>query len=88
MKEDRDFLLIKKTHLEFSENRDVDKTYCPSEVARKLYPNNWRDKMDLVRKVANTLVESGTLITLQKGENQSELPSKIKGPIRLRKKVS
>lgn len=88
MKEDRDFLLIKKTHLEFSEKRDVDKTYCPSEVARKLYPNNWRDKMDLVRKVANTLVESGTLITLQKGEIQSELPSKIKGPIRLRKKVS
>lgn len=79
---------MKKTHLEFSEKRSLDKTYCPSEVARKLYPDNWRDKMDSIRKVADTLVESGTLITLQKGDIQTELPSKIKGPIRLRKKGS
>lgn len=42
------------------------KTCCPSEVARKLYPNNWREKMDLVRQCAQFLVEYGYILSLSK----------------------
>ncbi|WP_010231595.1 DUF3253 domain-containing protein [Gillisia marina] len=78
--------LIKASHLKFANERASDKTYCPSEVARELFPNEWRDKMDLVRIVADDLVKSGHLLVLQKGEIKLELPSKLVGPIRLRKK--
>ena len=77
---------IKKLHLKFAEDRGLDKTYCPSEVARELFPDNWREKMDLVRDIADELVIEGKLIVLQKGFEKNELPSKLTGPIRLRKK--
>lgn len=76
---------IQNTHLQFAEARGFDKTYCPSEVARKLFSDNWRDKMDLVREVANELVKNEKLVVLQKGEIRTDLPSELKGPIRLRK---
>ena len=78
--------LIKASHRKFAEMRDHGKTYCPSEVARELFPNDWRDKMDLVRSVADILVESGELLVLQKGEIKKDLPSKLMGPIRLQKR--
>lgn len=74
---------LKAAHLKFSEQRGFEKTYCPSEVARELFPDDWRDKMDLVREVADNLVKEGKLIVLQKGEIKDELPSKLTGPIRL-----
>ncbi|MGB6151833.1 MAG: DUF3253 domain-containing protein [Pricia sp.] len=72
-------------HLKFAEDRGTDKTYCPSEVARKIYPDDWRPKMDLVRQVADTLVESGKLVVLQNGRKIDDKPSEATGPIRLRK---
>jgi len=78
--------VIQISHLKFAEERGLEKTYCPSEVARELFKKDWRDNMDLVRKVADKLVKSGDLLVLQKGEIKSGLPSKLKGPIRLRKK--
>lgn len=77
---------IKQNLLRFAQERGADKTYCPSEIARLLYPDCWRDKMDLVRKEADILVEAGELVVLQKGLIQQKLPSDLKGPIRLRKK--
>ncbi|SFB71026.1 DUF3253 domain-containing protein [Kaistella jeonii] len=65
---------IKKLHLEFSEDRGLDKTYCPSEVARELFPDDWREKMDLVRKVADELLIEGKLIVLQKGLEKKNYP--------------
>ncbi len=59
-------------------------TFCPSEVARALYPNSWRDKMEAVRTVADALVANGQLEVLQKGEVIREMPTAAKGPIRLR----
>ena len=86
MTDNRTTNLIMASHLNFAENRDHGKTYCPSEVARELFPNDWRDKMDLVRSVADILVESGELLVLQKGEIKKGLPSKLMGPIRLQKR--
>ncbi|QLG46498.1 DUF3253 domain-containing protein [Costertonia aggregata] len=79
---------IKDLHLQFAEERGLDKTYCPSEVARKFAPDIWRDKMDLVREVADNLVTSGQLIALQKGVKIVKKPSEARGPIRLQKKRS
>lgn len=77
---------IHNSHLKFAEERGLEKTFCPSEVARELYPENWREKMDLVREVADELVRIGKLSVLRKGQIKPELPSELVGPIRLRKK--
>lgn len=81
-----EIIKIKILHLKFAKDRGHESTYCPSEVAREFAPNNWRDYMDEVRKVADTMVKDGILVTLQKGMIISEMPSEVKGPIRLRKK--
>ncbi len=86
MTKDIEFLKIHSSLLKFSDKRGFRKTYCPSEVSRELFPNNWRDKMELVREVADELVKSGHLLVLQKSKIKMELPSKLTGPIRLRKK--
>ncbi|MHA7056075.1 DUF3253 domain-containing protein [Aquimarina sp. M1] len=77
---------IKEAHLKFAKSRETNCTYCPSEVARALFPESWRNQMDNVRQVADDLVESGHLVTLQKGKVISEKATEAKGPIRLRKK--
>ena len=77
---------IRQAHLQFAESRGLEKTFCPSEVARALFPESWRDKMELVRKIADHLVVEKKLVALQNGLIKSELPSKLIGPIRLRKK--
>ncbi len=70
--------------LKFANARGLDKTFCPSEVAGHLFPDNWAEKMDDVRKAADTLVQENQMVVMQKGEVKNELPSQLKGPIRLR----
>ena len=77
---------IESEHLKFAKDRGLGATYCPSEVARSLFPKNWRDYMHNVRAVADDLVKQKLLVTLQKGKIISDLPTKAKGPIRLRLK--
>ena len=72
-------------HLKIASERGTSKTFCPSEVARALFPEEWRDKMDLIREVADNLVSSKTLEVLQQGKIIDDLPTKAYGPIRLRK---
>jgi hypothetical protein len=81
-----DYSRIESKHLEIANKRGVVKTYCPSEVARQLFPNAWRDKMDNVREVADDLWKDGKLIVSQFGKDLNILPSKVKGHIRLREK--
>jgi hypothetical protein len=63
--------------------RGQGKTICPSEVVRRLYPDNWREKMDDVRQVARELVKKDKIEITQKGEVVDPL---ARGPIRLRLK--
>jgi len=63
-----------------------DSSFCPSEIARIYFDENWRDGMDMVREVADELVRENKLITLQKGVIIQNLPSEAKGPIRLKRK--
>ncbi len=72
--------------LKLADERGLEKTFCPSEVARQLFPNYWRDKMDEIRKEADILIKENKLVVMQKEIIQKDLPSKLKGPIRLRLK--
>jgi uncharacterized protein (DUF2461 family) len=65
-----------------SAQRGNDKTICPSEVARKLWPDDWRVHMDEVRKIAIELRDQGKVAITQKGEEVSG--NEFVGPIRIR----
>jgi len=74
--------LIRAEILRLTEKRGAEKTICPSEVVRNLYPQSWRLEMELVRMVAGELVREGKIEVLQRG--QCVDPASAKGPIRLR----
>jgi hypothetical protein len=75
---------IKNCILEKLLKRGVGKTICPSEVARELYPKNWREKMEDIRKVSKILVVEVKIVITQKGEVVD--PNDFEGPIRLKLK--
>lgn len=77
---------VKIAHIKLANSRGNECTYCPSEVAREIFPESWREQMSLVREIADDLVTSGELVVFQKGTIISEKPTEAKGPIRLRKK--
>lgn len=56
------------------------RSICPSDVARVIGGESWRDQMTQVRAVAGDLVELGEVTITQKGE---EVPVDVPGPIRL-----
>ncbi|MFD0792598.1 DUF3253 domain-containing protein [Mucilaginibacter litoreus] len=73
---------ISDTVLTMAAERAPDKTVCPSEIARALFPADWRKHMDEVRAAAITLQEKGKIIITQKGEPVDV--NHIKGPIRIK----
>ncbi|WP_419800809.1 DUF3253 domain-containing protein [Mucilaginibacter sp.] len=73
---------IKKAILQQATERGADKTICPSEVARKLFPENWRTQMQIVRDAAFDLQAQNKIQILQKGKTVD--PKITKGPIRIR----
>lgn len=73
---------IKEKILELTLKVGPEKTICPSEVARILWPDDWRDHMEEVRQVAIDLQAAGKIVICQKGVPVTDL--QFKGPIRLR----
>ncbi|MEM9804766.1 MAG: DUF3253 domain-containing protein [Cyanobacteria bacterium P01_D01_bin.56] len=69
--------LLDKVH-----QRGMDKTICPSEVARALDNEQWRDLMDAIRAVGQTLAAEGKIVVTQRGQVVN--PNTAKGPIRYR----
>lgn len=62
--------------------RGADKTICPSEVAKSVFGDNWRDQMQAVRDAAFELASENKVEITQKGiEVDLE---QLKGPIRIR----
>ena len=57
-------------------------TICPSEAARSVEPEQWRDLMEPTRAAARRLVAQGKIEITQKGRPVD--PSTARGPIRLR----
>lgn len=67
--------------------RGVDKSICPSEVARALapghVPDDWRGLLTGVRRAARELARAGRIEILRKG-HAVDPGAEIKGVIRLR----
>ncbi len=65
--------------------RAVDASICPSEVARRLWPEpGWRDAMPTVRRVACALASDGVL-RITRGDAELDPRALSDGPIRLRR---
>lgn len=73
---------IRKTILVQVRQRGLEKTICPSEVARALGGEDWRSLMPEIRSVGVELVNSGKIQIMQKG-NVAD-PTTVKGAIRFR----
>ncbi|MET3718440.1 hypothetical protein ABIB27_000266 [Arthrobacter sp. UYEF21] len=63
--------------------RAATSTICPSDAARAVGDENWRDLMEPTRKAARRLVDAGEVQITQGGSVVD--PSTAKGPIRIRK---
>ena len=63
--------------------RAGDATICPSEAARRVDPDGWRELMEPARRAARRMVAGGTLEIVQDGRVVD--PSHARGPIRLRR---
>ena len=62
------------------------KTVCPSEVARVIDTDSWREYMQPVRDAAGRLAKRGRIDVLQRGKKVD--PKSAHGPIRLRLAVA
>lgn len=58
-----------------------DSSICPSDVARTVGGESWRDRMDDVRRVAAELAEQREVVVTQKGEQVRM--DEARGPVRI-----
>jgi len=63
--------------------RGQGKTICPSEAARQVGGDDWRDLMEPARRAARRLVDAGEVEITQAGHVVD--PSTAKGPLRIRR---
>jgi len=63
--------------------RRPDETICPSEAARAVDSESWRDLMEPARQAARRLVHAGRVEITQKGRVVD--PGSFRGPIRIRR---
>jgi len=61
-------------------------TICPSEAARAVDAEAWRDLLEAAREAARRLVARGEVAIVQGGRPVD--PSRAKGPIRIRRERS
>lgn len=80
-RDDRDAGLERAILLLLS-GRAAGATICPSEAARAVEPDGWRELMERVRCAARRLVAAGVVEIVQGGRVID--PSRARGPIRLR----
>jgi hypothetical protein len=73
---------ISETILSMAEQRGPEKSTCPSEVARMLFPDDWRDHMKEVVDEAIDLHNQSKVVITQKGQPIDV--NHIKGPIRIK----
>lgn len=73
---------IAESILATATHRGPEKSTCPSEIARMLFPNDWRKHMEDVRTVAIDLHHKGSVLITQKGMPVDV--ENIKGPVRIK----
>ena len=67
--------------LRIAEQRGSDKTLCPSDAARSIGGETWRDLMTDARRIAFDLAGEGAVEVTQHGE---PVEPDARGPIRIR----
>ena len=77
-----DDALLRSTILDLLGSRAATSSICPSDAARAVGGDDWRDLMDDTRRVARTLVDEGRVQVTQGGEVVD--PARVRGPIRIR----
>ena len=75
---------LEKTILELLAQRATDSSICPSEVARAVGGDDWRDLMEPTRRAARRLVAASEVEMTQHGSVVD--PSTAKGPLRIRRR--
>jgi len=73
---------ISTTILAVAAQRGIEKSTCPSEIARMLFPGDWRKHMKAVRDVAIDLHRSNKVVITQKGMPVDV--DHIRGPVRIK----
>lgn len=76
-------LALEESILSLLAERARGATICPSEAARAVGGEAWREQMEPARQAARRLVERGVIVITQQGRVVD--PSTAKGPIRLRR---
>lgn len=71
---------LRTTLLGLLAERGPGKTICPSEVARALSPEAWRELMPAVRELGIKLAAEGQIVVRQRGQVVD--PKTARGPIR------
>jgi len=74
---------IRSVILTLCESRGSEKTVCPSEVARNLFPSDWRLHMEDIRLEARRMAIKGDIMITQ-GSVVMDPGEPFRGPIRLR----
>lgn len=74
--------IIAETIINMATESGADKSICPSDVARVLFPADWRKHMDEVRAEAINLQQHGRVLITQKGKPVDT--GQLKGPVRIR----
>lgn len=74
---------LERTIIALLASRAADSSICPSEVARELDAEQWRNLMDPVRRVAASLATEGTIEVTQGGTVVDA--ASARGPVRLRR---
>ncbi|RZJ77945.1 MAG: DUF3253 domain-containing protein [Chryseobacterium sp.] len=73
---------ISDTILLTATDRGTEKSTCPSEIARMLFPEDWRKHMKEVLDEAIDLHRQGKIVITQKGSVVDV--DHIKGPVRIK----
>ncbi|HWM58094.1 MAG TPA: DUF3253 domain-containing protein [Pseudonocardia sp.] len=74
---------LEQSILELLAERAATATICPSEAARAVGGDGWRELMEPARRAARRLVASGQVQITQQGRVVD--PSTARGPIRIRR---
>jgi hypothetical protein len=65
--------------------RALSSTICPSDAARAVSPDDWRDLMEPARRAARRMVAAGEVDITQGGAVVD--PLQVRGPIRIRRRA-
>jgi hypothetical protein len=69
--------------LSMARDRAPEKTICPSDAARAVGGDQWRDLMEQARDIARELARAGDVEIMQRGE-VIDPGAEWRGPIRIR----